>query len=65
MVHHLFMSGTIDSANRTDRLAIVDLQMTEQVRSVDVIDAIEGLKTDAAGFRILVRGSVGFDLDAG
>ena len=48
------MTGAIDSANRTDRLAIVDLQMTEQVRSVDVIDAIEGLKTDAAGFRISV-----------
>ena len=54
MVHHFLVSGAVDPTDWTDRLAFVDLQMAEEMRSVDVVDSIEALEADAAGFGIEV-----------
>ena len=54
VVNHFLVSGAIDSADRTDRLAIEELEVVEQMRSVNIVDGVESLEADAARFGIEV-----------
>ena len=62
VVDHLLVSGAIDSADRTGRLAIVDLEVVEQMRSVNIVDGVESLEADAARFGIEIGRVQAFDL---